>query len=130
MIKVDFQNRAYVAQKAAAVGFQAILFTDHETPDQVRETLKLITPKSPEYDGKFGYPNARWIGYHPELKQMDYAAMNGSNLLYPRRRYGTVRTFRLLHEPWMELSRPQRRYQRSTRKNDQSSSGAWRTATC
>ena len=48
MIKVDFQNRAYVAQKAAAVGFQAILFTDHETPDQVRETLKLITPKTPE----------------------------------------------------------------------------------
>ena len=31
MIKVDFQNRAYVAQKAAAVGFQAVLFTDHET---------------------------------------------------------------------------------------------------
>lgn len=27
--------------EAAAVGFQAILFTDHETPDQVRETLKL-----------------------------------------------------------------------------------------
>lgn len=78
MIKVDFQNRAYVAQKAAAVGFQAILFTDHETPEQVRESIKLVSPKTPELDGKFGYPNARWINYHPELKQMDYAAMNAS----------------------------------------------------
>lgn len=78
MIKVDFQNRGYIAQKAAAVGFQAILFTDHETPEQVKETIQMVSPKTPEDDGKFGYPNARWIKYHPELKQMDYAAMNRS----------------------------------------------------
>lgn len=78
MIKVDFQNRAYVAQKAAAVGFQAILFTDHETPEQVEESIRLLSPKTPQDDGKFGYPNARWIKYHPELKQMDYATMNRS----------------------------------------------------
>lgn len=78
MIKVDFQNRFYVAQKAAACGFQAILFTDHENADQVRESIEKLSPKTPEDNGKFGYPNARWIGYNPELKQMDYAAMNRS----------------------------------------------------
>lgn len=78
MIKVDFQNRLYVAQKAAACGFQAILFTDHETPDQIRETVVNMLPKTPEDGGKFGYPNSRWIGFHPDLKQMDYAAMNRS----------------------------------------------------
>src|SRR5699024_12403809 len=49
MIKVDFQNRAYVAQKAAAVGFQAILFTDHETPEQVEESIRLLSPRSEEH---------------------------------------------------------------------------------
>ena len=39
MIKVDFQNRAYVAQKAMASGFQALLLTDHKTPEEVRETM-------------------------------------------------------------------------------------------
>lgn len=78
MIKVDIQNRFYVAQKALACGFQAILFTDHHNADEVRETLYNITPECPEYSGRFGYPNARWINYNPELKQMDYAAMNGS----------------------------------------------------
>lgn len=78
MIKVDFQNRGYVAQKAIAMGFQAVLFTDHQTADQVRETLWLVSPECPEYKGRFGYPNARWLGYNPEPKQMEYAAMNAS----------------------------------------------------
>ncbi len=32
MIKVDYFNCVYVAQKAVAAGFQAILFTDHTRP--------------------------------------------------------------------------------------------------
>lgn len=80
MIKVDFQNRGYVAQKAIAMGFQAVLFTDHQNADQVRETLKLVSPECPEYGGRFGYPNARWLGYNPEPKQMEYAAMNASSV--------------------------------------------------
>ena len=75
MIKVDFQNRAYVAQKAMASGFQALLLTDHKTPDEVRETMYVIRPDTPEDGGRFGYPNRRWIGYQPNLSQMDYAAM-------------------------------------------------------
>lgn len=75
MIKLDFQNRAYIAQKAMASGFQAILFTDHKTPDEVRESIHTIRPDTPEDGGRFGYPNRRWIGYQPNRPQMDYAAM-------------------------------------------------------
>ncbi len=75
MIKVDFQNRAYVAQKAMASGFQAILFTDHKSVDEVRESIYLVRPDSPQDGGRFGYPTRRWIGYQPYSPQMDYAAM-------------------------------------------------------
>lgn len=75
MIKVDFQNRAYVAQKAMASGFQAILLVDHKTPQEVRESLHVLKPDTPEDMGRFGYPNSRWIGYQPNLPQMEYAKM-------------------------------------------------------
>jgi len=75
MIKIDFQNRAYVAQKAMASGFQALLFTDHKTPEEVRESLYCVRPDTPEYGGRMGYPNRRWIGYQTDLPQMEYAAM-------------------------------------------------------
>jgi 2-keto-3-deoxy-L-rhamnonate aldolase RhmA len=75
MIKVDFQNRAYVAQKAMASGFQAILFTDHKTAEEVSESIYVIRPDTPEYLGRMGYPNRRWIGYTPNAPQMDYAKM-------------------------------------------------------
>lgn len=31
MLKVDYQNHGYVAQKAVGAGFQSILFADHHT---------------------------------------------------------------------------------------------------
>jgi len=75
MIKLDFQNRAYVAQKAMASGFQAIMFTDHKTAAEVRESIYVVRPDTPQDQGRFGYPNRRWIGYRPGSPQMDYAAM-------------------------------------------------------
>jgi 2-keto-3-deoxy-L-rhamnonate aldolase RhmA len=75
MIKTDFQNRAYVAQKAMASGFQAILFTDHKTAAEVRESIWVVRPDTPQDQGRFGYPNRRWIGYQPYGPQMQYAAM-------------------------------------------------------
>jgi 2-keto-3-deoxy-L-rhamnonate aldolase RhmA len=75
MIKLDFQNRAYVAQKAMASGFQAVLFTDHKTAEEVKESIHLIRPDTPEDGGRFGRPNRRFIGYQPYVKQMDYAKM-------------------------------------------------------
>lgn len=81
MIKVDYQNRAYACQKAMASGFQAVLLTDHRTADEVRESIRMIRPDTPEDNGRFGYPNRRWIGYTPRLKQMDYAAMVRSTVV-------------------------------------------------
>ena len=75
MIKVDFQNRAYAAQKAMASGFQALNMTDHKTPADVRETLYVIRPDTPQDNGRFGYPNRRWIGFKPYEPQMEYAKM-------------------------------------------------------
>lgn len=74
MIKVDFQNRFYVAQKAVASGFQAILFTDHKTPDEVRESIRALKSGTPESGGSFGYPSRRFIGYQPYLPQLAHAA--------------------------------------------------------
>ena len=75
MIKLDFQNRAYVAQKAMASGIQAIMFTDHKTAAEVKESIFFVRPDTPQDKGRFGYPNRRWIGYRPNAPQMDYAAM-------------------------------------------------------
>ncbi|MBQ9420212.1 MAG: 2,4-dihydroxyhept-2-ene-1,7-dioic acid aldolase [Lachnospiraceae bacterium] len=75
MIKLDLQNRFYVAQKAMAVGFQALLFADHKTPDEVAESIRLTMPDTPEDGGRFGYPSNRWIGYQPFRPQMEYADM-------------------------------------------------------
>ena len=81
MIKVDFQNRAYVAQKAMASGFQAILFTDHKTADEVRQSIHWVRPDTPQDQGRFGYPNRRWIGYQPSGPQMQYADMVRNTVL-------------------------------------------------
>ena len=65
LIKVDFQNRGYVAQKAMASGFQAILFVDHETPEQVEESIRLTMPATPDCGGRYGYPMRRFIHVPP-----------------------------------------------------------------
>ena len=73
MIKVDFQNRGYVAQKAAAAGFQSILFTDHRTVEDVRETVRMMKSETPASGGKFGYPNGRFIGGQSHISQLSHA---------------------------------------------------------
>ncbi len=75
MIKVDFLNRGYVAQRAISSGFQSILFTDHRNGAQVEETLRMIRPDSPQHGGILGYTNRRWIGYREITPQMEFAEM-------------------------------------------------------
>ena len=58
IIKVDYANRAYVAQKALASGFQGILFTDHTTAKEVEDTLKNVIPATPQLQGRLGFVNA------------------------------------------------------------------------
>lgn len=71
--KVDYFNRIYVAQKALASGFQGILFTDHTTADEVRETIRGITPATPEQGGRLGFVNRRWIKNASFSSQLAYA---------------------------------------------------------
>ncbi|MBI9094031.1 MAG: 2,4-dihydroxyhept-2-ene-1,7-dioic acid aldolase [Sphaerochaeta sp.] len=73
MIKIDFQNNAYMAQKAIASGFQAINFTDCQDAEQVTKAIKDTMPETPECGGRFGYPNNRFIGYQPNISQMEHA---------------------------------------------------------
>lgn len=75
MMKVDYQNRGFAAQKALASGFQAILFTDHTTPEQVEESIRLTMPKTPACGGEMGYLARRWIGYQSVEDQQEYIAM-------------------------------------------------------
>jgi 2-keto-3-deoxy-L-rhamnonate aldolase RhmA len=75
MIKLDYLNREYIAQRAVASGFQSILFTDHRTKEQVRETLRMIRPDSPQHGGALGYTNRRWIGFRDITPQMEFADM-------------------------------------------------------
>lgn len=74
MIKVDLQNKNYVAQRAAAMGFEAILFADHKTAEEVRESIWALSPDCMK-EGRFGYPNARWIRYTPHIAQLEYAQL-------------------------------------------------------
>jgi 2-keto-3-deoxy-L-rhamnonate aldolase RhmA len=67
MVKVDFMNRGYVAQRAIAAGFQSVLFSDHHTAEEVRETVNMVRPEGPGRDGHFGYPNARFIGMQSHI---------------------------------------------------------------
>ncbi|MEF9972815.1 MAG: aldolase/citrate lyase family protein [Clostridia bacterium] len=74
MIKLDFQHRGYAAQRAISSGFQAINFTDHRTADDVRESVRMTMPETPEDGGCFGYPNRRYISCTPYIDQMAHAA--------------------------------------------------------
>lgn len=73
IIKVDYANREYVAQKAIASGFHGILFTDHVTAEEVAETIRMITPATPELGGKLGYVNRRFYKNEGFKNQLDYA---------------------------------------------------------
>ena len=69
MIKIDFQNRAYIAQKAVASGFQSVMFTDCRNAEEVKECVRLLTPETEPDHGGFGYPTRRFIGCQPRIDQ-------------------------------------------------------------
>ena len=74
MIKVDFQNRFYVAQKAVAYGFQAVNFADHRTPQEVRDSINSIRPLVAGTDGWYGCPNRRFISSPNGVTQKEHIA--------------------------------------------------------
>lgn len=75
IVKVDYQNRGWWAQKALAAGIQGVLFTDCRNAEQAAECVRLTMPDTPEHGGCFGFSNYRWPGYATGLTQMDYARM-------------------------------------------------------
>ncbi len=75
IVKVDFPNRVFVAQKSIAAGFQGILFTDHREADQVAASIKSIRADSPLAGGEFGYTMRRLIGYSTGFTQTQFVEM-------------------------------------------------------
>lgn len=73
IIKVDFQGRFQVSQRAVGAGFQGVLFADHKTADEVYESIKMIRPSTPQDGGFIGRANRRFRGYIPYISQMDFA---------------------------------------------------------
>ncbi|MDR1538149.1 MAG: 2,4-dihydroxyhept-2-ene-1,7-dioic acid aldolase [Clostridiales bacterium] len=75
MVKVDWANRVYVAQKAVASGFQAVLFADHRNAEDVSESVKSLRADCPMEGGRFGFTPRRFIGYSAGFSQMQFADM-------------------------------------------------------
>jgi 2-keto-3-deoxy-L-rhamnonate aldolase RhmA len=75
IIKLDYANRAYVAQKAVSSGFQAVLFADHRTAEDVEASIRFLRADCPQDNGAFGYTPRRMIGYAAGLTQMQFAEM-------------------------------------------------------
>lgn len=74
MIKVDLQNRFYVAQKAVASGFQAVNFADHRTPREVQDSVNAIRPLVAGGGGLYGCPSRRFISSPNGVSQKEHIA--------------------------------------------------------
>ena len=54
MIKIDQSHQAFLAQRGIGAGFQAVLFTDCRSADDVRECVRIARPDTPEHNGLYG----------------------------------------------------------------------------
>jgi len=81
MIKVDQNNRAFIAQRALGSGIQNILFTDIRTVEDARECVRIVRAETPSTKGINGAANRRNVGYYLEggspeyVKAMDEAVI-------------------------------------------------------
>ena len=60
MIKVDFEGKAHLAQKAVGSGFQSVLFADCRTPDDVQSCVQAVRPDTPDANGRYGVAMRRF----------------------------------------------------------------------
>ena len=72
MIKVDAENRAYVAQRAIGSGFGSVLFADVRDPDDARACVRCVRADAPGDEGTYGVAMRR-IAYmslwrHPRIR--------------------------------------------------------------
>ena len=77
MMKVDQNNRAFIAQRALGSGIQNILFTDIRTVENARECVRIVRAETPLTKGINGASNRRNVGYYLEAGSPEYVkAMN------------------------------------------------------
>ena len=72
MIKVDQNNRAFIAQRALGSGIQNILFTDIRTVEDARECVRIVRAETPSTKGINGAANRRNVGYYLEAGSSEY----------------------------------------------------------
>jgi len=63
MIKVDQNNRAFIAQRALGSGIQNILFTDIRTVEDAKECVRIVRAETPSDNGVNGAASRRNVGY-------------------------------------------------------------------
>jgi 2-keto-3-deoxy-L-rhamnonate aldolase RhmA len=71
MIKVDDQNRGYVAQRAIGSGFDSVLFTDCRTVEDGRACIRTVRPDTPDDGGCYGVA-ARRFAYMRSAGTQEY----------------------------------------------------------
>ena len=62
MKEVDFTGKGNTSLRRQSSQFQAILFADHHTADEVRETVEAMKSDTPWFQGRFGVPGRRFNG--------------------------------------------------------------------
>ena len=72
MMKVDQNNRAFIAQRALGSGIQNILFTDIRTVEDARECVRIVRAETPATKGINGAANRRNVGYYLEAGSPEY----------------------------------------------------------
>ena len=72
MMKVDQNNRAFIAQRALGSGIQNILFTDIRTVEEARECVRIVRAETPQTKGISGAANRRNVGYYLESGSLEY----------------------------------------------------------
>jgi 4-hydroxy-2-oxoheptanedioate aldolase len=65
MIKVDYANHQYVAQRAIGSGFQSVLFADCHNVEEAKTCIRAVRPDTKDDDGLFGVAARRfaYMGY-------------------------------------------------------------------
>ena len=73
IIKIDPEQRTFLAQRGIGAGFQGVLFADVRTAEDARECVSICRPDTPEDGGSFGVAMRRFTymnyGGTPEYAQ-------------------------------------------------------------
>lgn len=72
LIKVDRENRGWVAQRAIGSGFQNVLFSDVHDAAEAEECVAIVRAESPQTGGHFGSADRRFAGYGLESGSPEY----------------------------------------------------------